>query len=116
MSSRPLVALVLTVLALPSAAEDRTYHRVTVAQVATTKWTHVQVEGTVDYVATEDDGDLHFRIADGGATVVCEIVPYHPLPRPHVGDRVRVSGITRYDKAHRWAEIHPVEQLDPLHQ
>jgi hypothetical protein len=91
--------------------ESRTYHGVTVAQLRETKWTHVSVCGKVTLAKKEDDGDAHIRIEAGGAFAVAEIVPYHPLPMPKVGQWVRVAGISRYDKTHAWPEVHPVEAV-----
>lgn len=91
------------------AGASRTYHRVTVAQLATTKWTHVSVCGRVAFVQPEADGDMHLRLEDGAAFIVVEVVPYHPLPRPARGARIRVDGISRIDKTHAWPEIHPAE-------
>lgn len=91
------------------AGEDRTFHRVTVAQLATTKWTHVSVCGRVAFVKPEADGDTHIRLEDGAAFVVVEFVPYHPLARPTPHALIRVEGISREDKTHRWFEVHPAE-------
>lgn len=91
------------------AREGRTYHRVTVAQLSKTQWTHVEVCGLVTLVKKEADGDLHVRIDDSGAFAVAETVPYHPLSAPHVRDRICVRGVSREDKTHHWFEVHPVE-------
>lgn len=90
-------------------AEGRTYHKVTVAKLPTTQWTHVEVCGLVTLVKKEADGDLHVRIDDGGVFLVAETVPYHPLPAPRSGQRICVRGISREDKTHHWYEVHPVE-------
>jgi len=103
-----MIAAVLLAIALPP-EESRTYHRVTVAQVAATQWTHVSVCGTVALVKHEADGDTHIRLEDGRAFIVAEFVPYHPLARPALRQLIRVEGISRDDKTHGWAEVHPVE-------
>lgn len=90
-------------------ADKRIYHRVTVAQMKSTKWTHVEVCGRVTLVKGEADGDLHVRLDDGGAFIVAETVPYHPLAAPRVGQRICVRGISRLDRTHGWYEVHPVE-------
>lgn len=87
----------------------RTYHRVTVAQLSTTQWTHVEVCGLVTLVKKEADGDLHVRMDDGGVFLVAETVPYHKLPAPRVRQRICVRGISREDRTHHWHEVHPVE-------
>jgi hypothetical protein len=96
---------------LPMSGESRTYHGVSIAAVKDTKWTHIAVCGQVEYVKRESDGDDHFRVALGGAFLIVEVVPYHRLPLPKVGQWVRVAGIHRYDKLHQWEEIHPVEAI-----
>lgn len=94
-------------------ALSRPYHPTAIASIATTHHTHVQISGTVCLVKREADGDLHFRVCDdAGHFVVCEIVPFHPLPMPTKGARVIVRGIRRYDDespGHHWWEVHPVE-------
>jgi hypothetical protein len=92
----------------------RLFHHETVASMPTSHNTHVQVAGTVTMVKAEADGDVvHFRVSDShGRFIVCEIVPYHPLQKPVVGQAVVVYGIRRVDNAggHGWSEIHPVEK------
>jgi hypothetical protein len=102
-----MIALFLFLLS----AESRTYHGVSVAKLKETTFTHVSVCGRVALVKREDDGDIHIRLEAGGAFVVAEIVPYHPLPAPKVGQFVRVAGVSREDKAHKWFEVHPVEAI-----
>jgi hypothetical protein len=102
---------------LPMSGESRTYHGVSIAAVKDTKWTHIAVCGQVTLVQREDDGDAHLRIVDPDpgsriqTFIVAEIVPYHLLPLPKVGQFVRVAGIHRYDKVHQWEEIHPAEAI-----
>lgn len=95
--------------------EDRTYHKVSIAGLARSRWTHVQVEGLAAYVRRQADGDVHIRIEDGaGAFVVAEVVPWRPVATVRKGDRIRVFGIARWDTGHGWAEVHPVEHLEIL--
>lgn len=103
----------LLLLLLLAPMEDRTYHPVALAQLGQTKWTHVEVCGLVTLAKGEADGDQHIRLNDGRAFVVAEIVPYHPLPRPRVGQRICVRGISRLDRTHAWSEVHPVEAWVP---
>jgi len=101
----------------------RSYHVETVASLATSRFTHVEVVGTVTLVRQEPDGDWHVRLSDAaGRFIVCEIVPSFRVPTvvgavalvpPTLRQRVRVRGIRRYDAWHRWAEIHPVEGWAP---
>ncbi len=85
-----------------------TFHPVTVEKLPITKHTHVRVCGVVTLVRKEADGDSHIRLTDGARFVVAEIIPAIPLPRPKLGQRICVDGISREDKAHRWFEVHPV--------
>lgn len=92
-------------------------------ELVTTHHTHVQVEGLVLAVLHEDDGDTHIRISDGtvtkcdvpaymkGSCIVAEIRPGANIEPPKKGDRIRVYGISRYDRAHRFWEVHPVTRL-----
>lgn len=96
---------------LPMNGESRIYHGVSIAQLKETPWTHVSVCGQVTLAKHEADGDAHLRLSDGRAFIVAEIVPYHRLPIPKVGQWVRVAGISREDKTHHWFEVHPVEAI-----
>lgn len=88
----------------------RPYHPVTIAALATTSWTHVEVRGLVTYVRKQADGDWHLTLDDGeGHTAVAEIIPAIPLVPPRKGQRVVVRGIARMDTKHKWPEVHPVE-------
>ena len=66
------------------------------------------VIGTVQEVVTSGDGDIHMNIQNKEGTLVVEIIPEYPLPKPNVGDKIRIWGVTRYDISHRWWELHPV--------
>lgn len=103
-----MIAVLLTLALLP-AAGVRVYHPVVLPKVEASQWTHIETCGRVTLVKTEDDGDLHIRLDAGGAFLVAEIVPYHTLPRPKVGQTIRVQGISRLDKTHHWYELHPLE-------
>lgn len=90
----------------------RPYHRVTLAQMATTRWTHVETCGPVVYRRQMADGDWHLTLSDGVARVVVEIIPALPLPAPKRGDTIRVRGISRRDSGHAdWPEVHPAEEI-----
>ena len=66
------------------------------------------VEARVIQVLRSGDGDTHMTIESPDGVLVTEMVPEYPLPLPAVGDLVKIWGITRYDIAHRWWELHPV--------
>lgn len=109
--------LLLIILSLSALGAGRTYHRVPLADLPSSQWTHVSTVGTVVYVRHQDDGDWHITLMDPPAAVkvVCEIIPAIPVPVPRKGQRIRVWGIARTDKDHHFAEVHPVEgwELEP---
>lgn len=107
------VAVVGMGVAPPSVS--RPYHHETVDSLPMSRHTHVQVAGTVCLVKREDDGDMHIRVCDEHKHfIVAEIVPYHVLPTPKMGDGIVVRGIRRIDNeaGHGWAEVHPVESWE----
>jgi hypothetical protein len=110
-------ALLLTSFAVP---ETRYFHPVDCAKFADngSTWTHVSVIGNVRKSHREKDGDIHLEVCDttGQHCFEAEIVPYHPVSlfRAHPGAQVRVKGISRYDRQHKWWEIHPVEEIEVL--
>jgi hypothetical protein len=82
---------------------------------------HWWVEGVVDKVISEADGDHHiwleFLDSQGNAMkdrLACEITPQQKITPPKSGDKVRIYGILRYDHQHSWWEIHPVDFIEPL--
>lgn len=78
---------------------------------------HACVTGTVTEVIHEGDGDKHFWLTLDGVTksrFACEITPQQSLPAPAVGAHVRVYGIFRYDLAHGWCELHPVDHWEAM--
>ena len=95
--------------ALLFAPIKRIYHPVPIAKLPQTRWTHVETRGLITYVRKQQDGDWHITLEDAGAICVCEIIPSLPLPVPAKGIRIAAWGITRIDKVHGWAEIHPLE-------
>src|SRR5258708_576554 len=66
------------------------------------------VIGTVQGVQKSSDGDWHINVTDGRNMLVAEIIPEYPVPVPKVGEKIRIWGVTRFDIAHRWWELHPV--------
>ncbi len=84
-------------------------------------------QGVVVFVHKHRDGDFHVDIrpdpgyerflsskAERPHTLVTEIIPSHPLPIPHVGEHVRVTGTWVLDTIHGWNEIHPVWTIRKL--
>jgi hypothetical protein len=84
------------------------YHRIALAKIATTRWTHICTTGRLTYHRRQADGDVHLKIEDGGAFIVGEIIERIPLIVPRTGSQVEVCGITREDKFHHWFELHPL--------
>ena len=75
------------------------------------KWSRPRalIEGTVKYGRIEGDGDYHFVVEDANKNkVICEIIPQLKMDRPKVGQIIYVWGIVRWDRQHRWGELHPV--------
>ena len=90
---------------------EQLYPSVPFEKITSGQWgrPRAKITGTVTLVKSEEDGDIHFRVENGGEFIICEITPPLPLPRPKVGQKVTVWGIVRYDGQHKWHEIHPVE-------
>jgi hypothetical protein len=74
--------------------------------------TKVSVEGVVDSISKEPDGDYHVIIRPQYFLIpvlVTEFIPeLKDLPLPKVGDHIKIWGITRFDEPHNWWELHPV--------
>jgi len=94
--------------------EGRLYHPVPLRSVATTRYTHVETCGLVAFVRKQQDGDLHVTLIDGTVKVVVELIPAIRLPAPKKGQRMVVRGITRTDREHGYAEIHPAESWEAV--
>lgn len=84
-------------------------------------FTHVETNGIVRYVRKENDGDVHVMVCETEfgtgsranymkGCVLAECIPAVPLACTvlHHGDLVTMWGISRYDRWHRWNELHPV--------
>lgn len=121
-----LLALAFLTAHAWAAEESRVYHPVALRDLALGKvrQMHVQVEGFVTYIKTEEDGDLHVRLCDSADVqdmqrdrcVVVECIPELPCARPKIGAHLAVEGISRFDKenGHRWNEVHPCEKMTVL--
>ena len=74
--------------------------------------TKVAVEGVVDKITHEPDGDYHIIIRPQYLplpVLVTETIPeIEDLPMPQEGDYIKIWGITRFDEPHNWWELHPV--------
>lgn len=85
--------------------------------VSVFKEPHAVVEGVVEKVISEADGDHHIWLdLDGGSKsrFACEITPQQPITPPKAGDHVRIYGIFRYDFQHGWWELHPVDAIESM--
>lgn len=73
--------------------------------------TKVAVEGVVDKIVKQPDGDYHILIRPPYLPLpilVTEAIPEINLPLPKVGDQIKIWGIVRFDILHNWWELHPV--------
>ena len=84
------------------------------------KKTKVAVEGIVDKIAKQPDGDYHIimrpRYVPVGLYLVTEAIPEITLPLPQVGDHIKIWGIVRFDILHNWWELHPVIGWEKIKQ
>src|SRR6266516_69451 len=87
----------------------RPYFPVDICQHNSTNHTHVEIKGKVTQVHIEVDGDTHIRVVNQGCFVILEIIPSIPLQIPKRNDYIIARGILRFDKQHKWYELHPVE-------
>jgi hypothetical protein len=112
------VALALAPSLAHAADSDRRPHLWTVPEIAreipgsSRLDTHVATSGKVEYRKTEKDGDLHLRLCDQGSCIVLECIPEIPevaasCKKARKGSRLKAWGISRYDYAHGWWELHP---------
>lgn len=72
--------------------------------------TKVTVEGIVDKIDHEPDGDYHVllrTLSGDNLLLVTEFIPEIKLSLPHEGDHIKIWGIVRLDILHNWWEIHP---------
>lgn len=91
---------------------QRIYHKTTIETINTVTEGHAEVCGLVTYVKHQTDGDWHITLDNGKGKLVLEIIPKLPLSVPKKNDKVRAQGIVRFDKHHKWYEIHPVEFIE----
>ncbi len=66
--------------------------------------------GRVIRLRPRADGGWRIRLAEtGGALAAAEIPPFCPLPLPPVGARILMRGRLRYDEAHAWYAVDPLD-------
>ncbi len=74
--------------------------------------TKISVEGIVDKIAHQPDGDYHVvmrpQYIPAGIYLVTEFIPEIKLSIPKEGDHIKIWGIVRFDALHNWWELHPV--------
>lgn len=74
--------------------------------------TKIAVEGVVDKITKQPDGDYHIimrpQYVPTGLYLVTEAIPEIKSPLPKVGDKIKIWGIVRFDLFHNWWEIHPI--------
>ena len=81
------------------------------------KMPHAVIEGVVDKVINEQDGDTHLWVTldNSKFQLACEIAPQSKdIATPAVGAHVRIYGIFRYDLQHGWPELHPVDYIEAI--
>jgi hypothetical protein len=95
------------------------FHPVEIADMERSTKAHVVAEGYVSELRLNDeDGDLRFKLVEHPNShepfIVCEIIDPIKLEPPPVGSRVRVYGVSRFDKNenHLWYEVHPVLNIE----
>lgn len=120
-----LFVLFLLREALPQRTNVRHFNREAFREVPLNRFDanaepHVSTEGYVsDVQVDEEDGDLMFKLVDNLSRpnhfVICEIIPNMKLRMPSAGSRIRVYGVSRFDRQpeHRWYEVHPVLNIEP---
>jgi hypothetical protein len=99
-------------------ADWSSFRTLRIADLRTSTDPHVITEGTIVSREGESDekGSRRFRLRDGSADVVCEVLEDARVSVPAIGQRVRVYGVSRYDARadHRWYEIHPVLRIETI--
>ena len=112
MVRRLLLAILLLLPLNAWGADADLYHDVRIAVFAKTAYTHICTSGTVAYVRKQTDGDLHFKITDGPVFIIAEEQPDLKAKgtRPKKGQKITVCGVQRYDRMHKWQELHPVRE------
>lgn len=104
------------------ALDTREFHNVSIADIELNTKPHIVAEGYVSQVGVNDeDGDYSFKLVENlheaGPFIVCEIIDPIRFDPPQVGSRVRVYGVSRYDGQdnHNWYEVHPVLNIEVVH-
>ncbi len=80
--------------------------------------TKVAVEGIVEKIAKQPDGDYHIIMHPEfnplGLYLVTETIPEIKLSIPNEGDNIKIWGLVRFDTLHNWWELHPVISWEKL--
>lgn len=112
-AGRLLLATLIVQPTLHFDGKSRNYHLVTANNWGEIRYPYICADGVVKLVRREEDGDDHITIRDlKGHMLVAEVIPELRFPLPKLGVKVRVCGVSRYDKLHGWPEVHPV--LEPF--
>ncbi len=100
--------------------DDLLYYDTTLADFivnGSTK-TKVAVEGIVEKISPQPDGDYHVIIRPPfvpvGVSLVTEFIPEIKLTLPKTGDQIKIWGLVRFDVLHNWWELHPVIGWEPM--
>lgn len=103
---------------LTGETEVEAFHEVSISKIESNTEPHIVVEGVVNEVRIDADGDLTFRLVEhvnqSSPFVVCEVLNPRQIKPPSPGERVRVYGVSRYDNkhTHQWYEVHPVMNIE----
>ena len=105
----PIYAYVLNKKIIPEESEPA-YPLISIKELNSGLYSgpRAMVIGTVLEIIKSGDGDWHINIQGPDSVLVAEVVPEFPVALPTVGEKVKVWGVTRFDLAHRWWELHPV--------
>jgi hypothetical protein len=113
-----LLAILAVAQRKPDEDSDSHWEPVKPSDFAALKYTHVETRGVVRAVRREGDGDVHVWICDPASVCVLgECIPQGPrldCDKLKRGESVILRGISRYDRWHKFWEIHPVLELEVI--
>lgn len=96
------------------------FRLVTIDKMPSNTEPHIVTEGYVSELRIAPDGDTTFRLVEQLGLeepfIVCEIIDPIRLTPPTIGSKVKVYGVSRYDDKinHKWYEVHPVLNIEPI--
>lgn len=96
------------------------FRLVTIDKIPSNTEPHIVTEGYVSELRIAPDGDTTFRLVEQLGLeepfIVCEIIYPIKLSPPTIGSKVKVYGVSRYDDKvnHKWYEVHPVLNIEPI--